>query len=655
MKKIITILIGVLLLGVLAWFYLFQFKSINRINTTNVVPANAVLIIDVENPFEQWNSITKGEIWQYLKKNNYLANVGITIDSLNASLKETEFIWDLIASRPITVSVHKGRSNEYDLVYIIDLAKATKFSFVKDYIQNIVGDDIEVTSREYHKEKIIELNFKDSHKLMYMYVKNNLIVLSGTHVLIEKSIDQLEEPVLARDLNYLEVSKQMNNEGVTFYLQHAYFKNYILQILKDEKSVGYEFANSLFFTGIDATIDDQFLSFSGVSNFNDSLNSYAKIIHNSGQGSIDMPSLVPENSLFFLSIGFDSFSKFYENIELRIIKSDEGEEYIKNKSKLEKYLEISVEENLLSWIGDEAGVFQIHPKEAGKESGYVAVLKANDIELAKEQLDFIKKQIKKKTPVKFKGVEYKGYQINFLSVKGLFKILLGNMFSKLDKPYYTIIDNFVVFSNHPGTLAYLIRNNLAGKTLGNNEQFDSYFEQFDYKSSLFLYVNSKQIIPVSKAYLSSEYWQKVNLNKAYIESFPLMGVQIKPKDNLISTSLILNYMPQKEMVDWNQLFLPFEGEEIDTIKIIATPQIEEEIQIDDIFPEDLTDKKLIESYANGQNKFEVPLKNGLKEGMYKSYDSLGNVLIKGRYKKNEKSGVWKYFTSEGDLIRKERF
>ncbi len=654
MKKIIAVLV-VVIFGAIAWFYLFQFKSGNRINAINVVPANAVLIIDVEDPFEQWNTITKGEIWQYLKTNNYLAHVGNTIDSLNVSLKENEFLWNLVASRPVTVSLHKIRGNEFDLFYVVDLTKAARFSFVKDYIQNLVGDGIDVTSREYRQEKIIELNFKDSQDLMYMYVKNNLIMLSGTHVLIENSIDQLEEPALARDLDYLEVSKRMDNNGVTFYLQHTYFKDYISQWLKDENSAGYEFISALTFTGIDATIDDQFLSLSGVSNLNDSLNSYAKIVHNSGVGRIDMPSLVPENSLFFLSMGFESFAKFYENIEFRIKNSSDGEEYVKNKKKLEKYLGISVEENLLSWIGDEAGVFQIYPKEVGKESGYVAVLKANDIDLAKEHLDFIKKQIKKKTPVKFRGIEYKGHQINFLSVKGLFKILLGNMFSKLDKPYYTIINEFVVFSNNPGTLAHLIRYNLEGKTLSENEQFEPYFKQFDNKSSLFLYVNSTQIIPGSKAYLSKEYWQKLNKNKAYIESFPLMGVQIKPEDNLISTSIILNYMPQKEKVDWSRLFLPVELDEIDTVKKMSTPEKEEEIKIDDIFPEDLTDKKLTETYANGQNKFEVPLKNGLKEGMYKEYDSLGNVLVKGRYKKNKKSGVWKYYTNDGDLIRKEKF
>lgn len=637
-----------------AYFYFFQVKVSSKLNTVNVIPPNAVFIIDIEDPFDQWNTITKGEIWKYLKTNSYLSEVGNKIDSLNNSFKENTFLWDLLASRPITVSAHKIRGDKFELFYVVDLTKASRFSFIKDYLENLVGDDMKVTKRDYHNVEIIEISFKDVHELLYLYIKNNLIILSTTHVLIENSIDQLDEPVIARDLDYLEVSKLMDDDGVNIYLQHTYFKEYASQWVSDENTAGYEFIESLIYSAIHISIDDQYLSFVGYSNLLDSINSYAQIVHNSGIGRIEIQKVVPENSMFFLSMGFDSFSKFYENIENRIEQSSDGEEYFENKKKLEKYLNINVEDHFLSWIGDEAGVLQIHPTDKSKTSGYAVVLKANDIDLAKEKLDYIKSQIKKKTPIKFKGIEYKGHQINFLSVKGLFKVLLGNMFSKLEKPYYTIIDDFVVFSNHPGTLAQLISYNLEGKTLNNNEQFETYLDQFDNHSSLFFYINSKQMVSDSKEYLSADYWDVVNVNKEYIESFPIMGLQIKPDGKLLSTSIILNYMPKQEITDWNQLFVPLATLSLDTV-VTEQPKEEEQISIDDIFPEDLNDKVLTDAYENGQNRFEASLKNGLKDGSYKEYDSLGNVIVKGHYKKNEKTGVWKFYDSDGNLLRKERF
>ena len=113
-------------------------------------------------------------------------------------------------------------------------------------------------------------------------------------------------------------------------------------------------------------------------------------------------------------------------------------------------------------------------------------------------------------------------------------------------------------------------------------------------------------------------------------------------------------MPKKEIYDWNKLFIPISPGVIDSI-INRQPGQEEQIAIDDIFPDDLNDKKLIDTYRNGQIRFQASLKNGLKNGSYKEYDSLGNVIVKGHYKKNEKTGVWKFYDGDGNLIRKETY
>ncbi len=653
MKKIFIIFLVLFALAALIYFYFFKIEVNSKTNAINAVPPNAVFIVDIEDPFEQWHTITEGKIWRYLKTNAALAKIGDKIDSLNNSLHNNELLWDLIASRPITVSAHKVRGNELDILYIVDLTKAARFSFIKDYIENLVGNNMKVTKRDYHNVEIIELDFKGTPDLLYLYVNNNLIIISSTHVLIENSIDQLKEPVIARDLDFIEVSKLVDDVGINIFLQHAYFKDYANQWIKAEHSKTLTFIESLVFTAINAKIDDQFLSLSGYSNLSDSLHSYAHIIHNSGKGKVEMQRIVPENSIFFLSMGFDSFAKFYGELENNITELGDGDSYFKNKKKLEKYLNISVKEDLLSWIGDEAGLLQISTSKKMNNNGFAFVLKANDIELAKEKLNHIKSQIKKKTPVKFRGIEYKGHQINFLSVKGLFKVLLGKIFNKLDKPYYTIIDEYVVFSNHPSILAQLITNNIEQKTLHNNKQFNSYFKQFDRQSSLFLYVNAAYMVKGSKEYLSDEYWKLLNKNKAYIKSFPLAGLQIKPKGRLLQTSIILNYMPQKEVMDWSSLFVPPNILALDTV-LQAPPKKEESITIDDIFPDDLNDKLLTDTYANGQLKFEASLKNGIKEGSYKAYDSLGNVIVKGRYKSNKKSGTWKYYDGNGELLRKEK-
>jgi len=51
----------------------------------------------------------------------------------------------------------------------------------------------------------------------------------------------------------------------------------------------------------------------------------------------------------------------------------------------------------------------------------------------------------------------------------------------------------------------------------------------------------------------------------------------------------------------------------------------------------------------------VSLKDGLKHGRYFQFDSLGNMIVKGRYRDDEKSGTWRFYNKDGDLERKERY
>ncbi len=59
-------------------------------------------------------------------------------------------------------------------------------------------------------------------------------------------------------------------------------------------------------------------------------------------------------------------------------------------------------------------------------------------------------------------------------------------------------------------------------------------------------------------------------------------------------------------------------------------------------------------YQNGQKSGEFNYQNGLMHGEVKYYDAQGNVVREGRYVKDKKVGVWKYY-KEGKLIEERNF
>ena len=57
------------------------------------------------------------------------------------------------------------------------------------------------------------------------------------------------------------------------------------------------------------------------------------------------------------------------------------------------------------------------------------------------------------------------------------------MLSKLDKPYYTIIDGHVIFSNHPQTIKNVIDDYVEENTLGKSIEYYNFSKQFEKNSS----------------------------------------------------------------------------------------------------------------------------------------------------------------------------
>ena len=298
-------------------------------------------------------------------------------------------------------------------------------------------------------------------------------------------------------------------------------------------------------------------------------------------------------------------------------------------------------------------LFQIQSDIKRTENDVAVVLKSKSAKQAKTQLDFISEQIRKKSPVKFKAIDYKGYSINFLSIKGFFKAFIGNMFNTIDKPYYTIIDDYVIFSNKPNTLKNIINNYRDENTLANSENFNDFNENFNNKSSVFTYINTPQLY--SSLFNLADYKTKQQLtsNKNYIICFEQIGFQLSPEDHFFESNLVINYTPIKDLEPVKTNIVP--KTTAVTSKTINAKNEATLFNIPEIFPTDLTAKSYIKKRSNGSIDFSVELKDGVLNGKYKAYYPNGNIKISGKYKKGKQSGTWRAYNENEDLIVKKRF
>jgi len=665
-KKVILLsLLVVVLLAIAYTAWKFTIAPETNLRAMYMVPKDAIFFIETEEPVESWKRISGSKFWGHLRTHPYIAELSENIDQLDAFVQKNQKVLDFFGSRKVIASAHMYRHNDYDFLYIVDLKKAAKLSPLKTWMGNLSNDNTKVTYRSFQGQEIVEMTNRETRETLYLCFIENLMLASYRPTLVEQSIAQMEAPEIGRDTYFIEVDQQTGRDNLfRLYFQYEQLDEYLGIYLDEPNEFVQALSQQLYFTGLGSDLDEnELLSFSGYTSVNPFELSQLRAMQEAGKGEMGAWAIAPNRTAFYMSVGFDELTDFVKETE-KIYKQDEEafEEYLQNMDKLERFLDISLEEHFMDWVTDEMAVIQTQPLGIGRDNEFALVLKASDIEEAEENLAFISKQIRRKTPVRFKSVDYKGHQIRFLSVKGFFRWVLGKFFAKLEKPYYTTLADFVVFSNHPQTLKNMIDDFEAGNTLANKPDFQAFLKNFQMDNNFFFYMQTPVMFQNLKPMLDQGSWQSFEENRDYLVCFSDIAFQLTADGDGFDTRLFGQYKPTEQIAaeskEARALLAKASIRDQLTDTLMAITQVDEQEELVDLAEvtiDDLSAKKEEEFYESGELKVTVRLKDGLKHGRYYEYYPNGEVKVKGRYRDGQMDGLWKFYDESGEVIRRERY
>jgi len=639
--------------------YVFYFDNNDNIQSIYLVPKDAVYIIESQKPINNWDDISKSDIWKHLNTNTYFNTLAKNLNKLDTIFKQKQGVFNRIGNREILISAHVYAPKQYGFLYVVDLQKIAKLNVVKNNLNTIINSNYKVSKRHYKEHEITEVYDLKNHETLYISFIKNQMIASYTHTLVEASIDQYSNPEIGRNLNFIEVKKHVGyNDMFRLYFQYDYLDEFVNVFSDTPGDLTKTLSKSLEFSGFSFDLEKNAIVANGITNTNNQASTYLKALQKSGQGKRTIKNVVPNNTAIYLSFGFKSFEDFYSNFEtIQKENPEQFKSYVEGTSQIESFLKINLKTHFMSWIDDEIALIQLHSNVSDSKKDIALILKTKAIDDAKDNLDFLLEQIRKRTPVKFKEVNYKGYAINFMSIKGFFKILLGDLFSNIEKPYFTIIEDYVIFSNEPNTLKSIINAYTNKETLNYFKAFNDFNKRFDNRSSVFAYINTPNLYNTAYDFVDIATKKQLKTNKDYFICFPQIGIQLTPSKNDFKSQLILEYQtPDKVKSSYT-----FDDAKPKTVITTPTSLTEENINKDTVFnipelyPSDLTARLFTKKYSNGNTKFSVELKDGLKHGSYEAYYQNGNLKISGKYRKDKQVGTWKAYDINENLIFKTRF
>ncbi|CAM1333619.1 DUF3352 domain-containing protein [Tenacibaculum aestuariivivum] len=666
MKKKIFWAILITLISFLSYqTYIFTTANQNNIKPIYLIPSDAVFILDTERPIDTWDEISASDIWKQLQKNSYFNNISKSLNTLDTIVKQQKSIVDFIGERDVLISAHVYKPKKYDFLYVIDLEKLSKLNFLKNSVTNLAGNNFKITNRTYQNQEITEIYDKTKRETLHIAFIKNQLIASYTHVLVENSINQYQKPVIGRDVNFIEITKETPEEGFfKLFFQYKYLNKYLSCFAdKTNENLIKNIQNSLYYSGFDVSlIEGTIIQADGYTNVKENSESYLTAIQKSGKGKRTIANIAPKNTALYLSFAFDSFDVFQENFEaLKKEKPQEFEIYTKQITEIENKLDINIKENVYSWIGNEIALIHFNSSLSKNKKDVAAIFKTSDIKKASKNLNFILSKIKEKTPLQFKQITYKKHTINFLDLKNFFKVIAGNMFKKMEKPYFTIINDFVVFSASPNTLKEIINNNRSNYTLNSSKQFEDFNYLFNNKSTIFTYINTPYIFNDVISLVDKKTQLQAKKNKEYVICFNQFGMQLTSKGNIFKSTITTTF--NNPQLVKNKIKLEQQLKKELSLKLtppkntlIKADTINSIFNFKEIHPSDLSASTYKEYYKNGNVKFEVALDDGLLNGKYKMYYSNGNIKLKGKYKNGKKAGTWRaYNEKESNVIAKKRF
>ncbi len=632
MKKILKAFLYLLILGILALggyiAYITYFKKTPKTEAFNFVPKETFFLMQTRNLTEAWTKLSNTPLWQKLIKTNYFAEWNEDIELVDAFLDSNKVANYLLKNRSLIMAAVIDKT-DWDFLYIVDLSSASQvfsdFNALLKYVEGYkyTKEQIKINDQDYELVALQDLEYPED--ILYMTVVNNVLLVSYTKNLIVNAIRQKDDnhwqqdPLFKQTLDYLAEDKLFK-----IIVNYSVLDEFANLYLTEKDPMIEMLSQTLKYSVFNMDVQEDRVMLEGVTTA-DTSGSYLKSLLNLPSGKLESYKIMTNQTALFFSLSFRDFQQFYNQMldEYKQSDPETAHEIEKGLNILKNTFKIDIEKDFISWIGSEIAVYKLQPlSKSSKLEDVVLVVEANDIDAAKQGLENIVNQIRKITPFKFKKFSYKGFEINYLHYKKFFSLFFGKLFSKIDRPYYTFIEDYVVFSNSLEALELVIDDYLNGNTIPSNENFDDFLNTFYIKNNFGIFIQMPKLYPTLYYFTPREDRKDLEENKDLITSFSYIGFQLVTASGKLKSIFGIEYDPEAPVTEKTQLLVR---------------QSEEGL--------------LTEMLDTMGYKIELTAAEKQQDGLYREYYDADSTILKieGQISGGVQTGEWRTYYPDGNL------
>lgn len=512
-------------------------------NTLIAIPQNASAIIQGKNFKDIVNKLMSSNIiWEELVANN------ISFNNFNNQLKYVDsltndkLLQQLIFNQPITASIHQIGANGFDAVYYFSTTSTIEELELMNHLKSITKSNPE--NRVYDEVNIYNFSINPTQKLALTYHKG-IIAVSFSPILIEDVLRQLSaDNSLLNDPSFLRVLNTSGESdfGNVFINLKSYSKIANSILSKNSKSTLKNMENFCSWMALDASIRSNSLMLNGFSEAEDSSNYFLNLFANQKPQEMDLVDILPSNTSYIYYNSFSDLKSFLKKKKdlLKIRNQNSAYENLINTFSINNQTDI--EEEWLSFLGNEMAAVITEPyTDLDISENQFLVFKLKDIERAKNSINTIGSKINLEN---YAVNNFNSYSISKIDFIDFFNVFFGPSFLNINNPYFTYIEDYIIFGNSETAIQQFISSNLNQKTLQYDVNYRAFRENLSTSSNIFIYNNIARSVKLYPNFLDEEYHKLIAEKTDLLRKFEAVALQINSqKNNLYYNNIFLKYNP----------------------------------------------------------------------------------------------------------------
>jgi len=528
---LIALIIVVVLFSVIGYIGLKQDPDVA--SPFEAMPPSTMAILTVNNysrTFE--NLLLNNLMWQELLLDNSINELAQKLILLDSLIKYNEWSSEISEDIKWNIVFHPS-GNDFDNSVVIqmnnqDYAELEEWfvGYGKSITSYSVFEDVEISQCEFDEDLF--------EPIFFSYI-NGLFIASFKPNLVEDAIRSLiNKTSLFTDEKFKKVEHTSGTFANWNFLINYQNKNSLKFLGFNVQELTKSEVTWSGWTALDATVHPDLILLNGFSQTG--RESYLSLFEKQKSQDIDAIEIIPDDVSLFFHFGISNY-KTYSDAKRAYFKTVGKEKAYQDKvDELKEKFHIDIETEFDQWVSNEFGIMFLSDDLIDPIDSKVAFFRLSDIRRTQAVLENMSS---------LEGDENK-YDIPRIDVEDFLGDFESVLFSNLNRPFYIILDKYLLISSHYSLLKKVRNQYLHANTLKKSEMYASFAGNLSDQSNVFIYIHLEKGKIIYKDILNEKSLSFVNDNPEFLDKFEQVGIQFKDgKRDMFYQHMAMNFNPKQ--------------------------------------------------------------------------------------------------------------